>query len=60
VNDQPERVWWANAPLPLAEAEPGMVAAAVAYGLAQLQTGDYPQLSAIYAESAQTGEPAGA
>ena len=36
-----------------------MAAAAVAYGIAQLQSGDFPQLSAIYAENAQTGEPAG-
>jgi hypothetical protein len=36
-----------------------MVAAAVAYGIAQLQAGDFPQLSAIYAESAQAAEPAG-
>jgi len=42
-----------------AEAAPGMAAAAVAYGIAQLQTGDFPQLSAIYAETAQTGQPAG-
>jgi AcrR family transcriptional regulator len=42
-----------------AAADPGMVAAAVAYGIAQLQSGDFPQLSAIYAETAQTGEPAG-
>ena len=34
-----------------AEEDPAMVAAAVAYGIAQLQTGDFPQLSAIYAES---------
>ena len=40
-----------------AEADPGMVAAAVAYGIAQLQTGDFPQLSAIYAESAEAGPP---
>jgi hypothetical protein len=40
-----------------AEADPGMVAAAVAYGVAQLQTGDFPQLSAIYEEGAQAGPP---
>jgi hypothetical protein len=40
-----------------ADADPGMVAAAVAFGVAQLQTGDFPQLSAIYAESAQAGPP---
>jgi AcrR family transcriptional regulator len=40
-----------------AEQDPAMVAAAVAYGTAQLRTGDFPQLSAIYAEStrAQAG-----
>jgi len=42
-----------------AEADPGMVAAAVAWGIAQLQSGDFPQLSAIYAESAQAAEPVG-
>jgi hypothetical protein len=36
-----------------------MVAAAVAYGIAQLQTGDFPQLSAIAAQSAQAAEPPG-
>ena len=40
-----------------ADADPAMVAAAVAFGVAQLQTGDFPQLSAIYAESAQAGPP---
>ena len=40
-----------------AEADPGMVAAAVAYGIAQLQTGEFPQLSAIYAEGTQAGPP---
>jgi AcrR family transcriptional regulator len=43
----------------LAEADPAMVAAAVSYGIAQLQSGSFPQLSALYAESAQTGAPAG-
>ena len=43
----------------LAEADPDMVAAAVSYGIAQLQSGDFPQLSAIYAESAGSDEPAG-
>lgn len=44
-----------------AAASPGLVAAAVAYGIAQLQTGNFPQLSAIYAESttAQATESAG-
>jgi len=41
----------------VAEADPGMVAAAVAYGVAQLQTGEFPQLSAIYAESDQSAGP---
>ena len=43
-----------------AEADPGMVAAAVAHGIAQLHTGDFPQLNAIYAESTQATEPPGA
>jgi len=43
----------------MAAADPAMVAAAVEYGIAQLQAGDFPQLSAIYAESAQAAEPAG-
>lgn len=38
----------------VAEADPAMVAAAIAYGVAQLQTGDFPQLNAIYAESTNT------
>lgn len=44
-----------------AEADPAMVTAAIAYGLAQLQTGDFPELSALYEESAaaQSGAPAG-
>jgi AcrR family transcriptional regulator len=44
----------------VAEADPAMVAAAVAYGLAQLQAGDFPQLKALYGESTSTGadEPA--
>jgi AcrR family transcriptional regulator len=42
----------------IAEANPEMVAAAVAYGIARLQTGDFPQLSTI-AASAQTAEPPG-
>jgi AcrR family transcriptional regulator len=41
----------------VAEADPAMAAAAVAYGVAQLQTGEFPQLSAIYAESAQSAGP---
>ncbi len=36
----------------LAEADPAMTAAAVAHGIAQLQAGDFPQLSVLYAEAA--------
>jgi AcrR family transcriptional regulator len=43
----------------MAEADPAMVAAAVSYGIAQIQSGEFPQLSAIYAQSAETGEAAG-
>jgi hypothetical protein len=43
----------------IAEEEPEMVAAAVAYGISRLQTGDFPQLSAIAAASTQTAEPPG-
>jgi len=43
----------------MAEADPAMVAAAVSDGIALLQSGDFPQLSAIYAESAESGEAAG-
>jgi AcrR family transcriptional regulator len=43
----------------MAEADPAMVAAAVSYGIALLQSGDFPQLSAIYSESAESGEAAG-
>ena len=43
----------------IAEEDPAMVAAAVAYGTALVQAGDFPQLSAIYAESTQGAEPAG-
>ena len=43
----------------LAEEDPAMVAAAVAYGIARLQAGDFPQLSAIAAGSAQAAEPPG-
>jgi AcrR family transcriptional regulator len=43
----------------MAEADPAMVAAAVSHGIALLQSGDFPQLSAIYSESAETGEAAG-
>jgi AcrR family transcriptional regulator len=43
----------------MAEADPAMVAAAVSDGIALLQSGDFPQLSAIYAESAETGEAPG-
>jgi AcrR family transcriptional regulator len=44
-----------------AEEDPAMVTAAIAYGLTQLQTGDFPQLSALYEASAaaQGAEPAG-
>jgi AcrR family transcriptional regulator len=42
-----------------AEADPAMVAAAVSYGIAQIQSGDFPQLSAIYAQATASGEPAG-
>jgi AcrR family transcriptional regulator len=34
-----------------ATADPAMVAATMEYGLAQLQTGDFPELSALYSES---------
>jgi hypothetical protein len=37
----------------------GGLAAAVAYGIARLQTGDLPQLSAIAAASAKAAEPPG-
>lgn len=45
----------------VAETEPDMVAAAVEYGTALLQGGDFPQLRALYAESANSpdAEPAG-
>jgi hypothetical protein len=45
----------------IAEQDPAMVAAAVAYGTALVRAGDFPQLTAIYAESTSTqgGEPAG-
>jgi len=36
-----------------------MVAAAVAYGIARLQTGDFPELSAIAAGSVQAAETPG-
>jgi len=44
----------------VAQADPAMVAAAIDYGLAQLQAGDFPQLKALYGESARpgAGEPA--
>jgi AcrR family transcriptional regulator len=44
----------------IAEADPAMVAAAVDYGLAQLQAGDFPQLKALYGVGAGTraDEPA--
>jgi AcrR family transcriptional regulator len=40
-----------------AEADPAMVAAAVAYGVAQLETGEFPQLRAIYAEGDRSAGP---
>jgi AcrR family transcriptional regulator len=45
----------------LAQADPGLAAAAVSYGIAQLQSGDFPQLTALYAEATSTpdAEPAG-
>jgi AcrR family transcriptional regulator len=45
----------------IAEQDPAMVAAAVAYGTALVRAGDFPQLTAIYAEStrAQADETAG-
>jgi AcrR family transcriptional regulator len=43
----------------LAEADPAMVAAAISHGIAQLQSGEFPQLSAIYSESAESGQAAG-
>ena len=43
----------------LAEEDPAMAAAAVAYGITRLQTGDFPQLSAIAAASGQAAEPPG-
>jgi AcrR family transcriptional regulator len=43
----------------MAEADPDMVAAAVSYGIALLQSGEFPQLSALYSEGARSGEPAG-
>ena len=45
----------------IAAHDPAMVAAAVAYGTALVRAGDFPQLTAIYAESTSTqgGEPAG-
>jgi AcrR family transcriptional regulator len=44
-----------------AAADPDMVSAAMAFGLALLKTGDFPQMSALYSESAgaQNGEPVG-
>ena len=50
-----------------AEEDPAMVTAAITYGLTQLQTGDFPELSALYklsalyegSSAAQGGEPAG-
>jgi AcrR family transcriptional regulator len=38
----------------IAEADPAMVTAAIEYGLTQLQAGDFPQLKALYGESART------
>ena len=42
-----------------AEADPAMVEAAISYGIGQLQSGEFPQLRALYEESAHTEEPAG-
>jgi AcrR family transcriptional regulator len=36
----------------LAQADPDLTAAAVSYGIAQLQNGEFPQLAALYAEAA--------
>ena len=43
----------------MAAADPGLVAAAIEHGVTQLQTGDFPQLSAIYAASAHGDDPPG-
>ena len=40
-----------------AEEDPALVTAAIAYGLTQLQTGDFPELSALY--GANAAAPAG-
>ena len=44
-----------------AEEDPALVTGAIAYGLTQLQTGDFPELSALYEGNAAApgGEPAG-
>jgi len=44
-----------------AGADPAMAAAMIEYGLTQLQTGEFPELSALYnkSTSAQAAEPAG-
>jgi AcrR family transcriptional regulator len=43
------------------EEDPALVTAAIAYGLSQLQTGDFPELSALHEANAAApgGEPAG-
>lgn len=43
----------------IAADDPAMVAAAIAYGISQLQAGDFPQLSAIAAGGAQAADPPG-
>jgi Tetracyclin repressor-like, C-terminal domain len=43
----------------IAAADPGLVAAAVEHGVTLLKTGDFPELSAIYAASAQDDDPPG-
>ena len=40
----------------MAEADPGLVAAAVEYGLTQLQAGNFPQLTALYGGGASGGD----
>jgi AcrR family transcriptional regulator len=43
-----------------AQADPDLAAAAVAYGIAQLETGDFPQLMAIYQDGLAGTDPADA
>ncbi len=38
----------------IAEADPAMVAAAIEYGIALVQGGDFPELTALYGPSAST------